>query len=109
MPLFGKLKALRALQSRLLPAIRTSTDLDIILEVGAAQESNRSIGTKALFKARLGAPATISRRLERLRKLRVVEQQVAADDRRRKYLVLCAPARKRVETFARALRKLLAG
>jgi hypothetical protein len=108
MPPYEKLKALRVIQRKLLPAIRTATDLDIVLEVGCAQASNRTLGTTELFSTHLGAPATISRRLERLKRLRVIEHHAAANDKRRKYFLLSAPTRKQLNALLREARKILA-
>ena len=108
MPPFDKLRKLRTFQRKLFPAIKTATDLDIVLEVGCAQESKRALGTKALFQANLGAPATISRRLERLKRLRVVEQRAAPDDRRRKHIILCAPILRRMNALLLQVRRILA-
>ena len=92
---------------KLLPSIQTAADFDIVLEVGMAQESNRSMGTKTLFEARLAAPATISRRLERLKKLGVIKQRPVTNDRRRRDFVLSVPVHENLRELARVCRRVL--
>ena len=107
MSVFQKLRAFRKLQRKMLPALHTAADLDIVLELGCGQERARPLGTKALLALNLGAPATISRRLSRLKKLGIIEQRTTRGDGRRHDLLLSAPFRRSVEKLSRACRKEL--
>lgn len=105
---FGKLRALRHLQKKLLPVLHTAADLDIVLELGYSQDCTRPLGTKALLALNLGAPATISRRLSRLKKLGIVRVRSTQGDGRRHDLVLSASFRRNFESLSRASRRALA-
>jgi len=107
MSVFEKLRGLRHLQRRLLPALRTAADLDIVLELGYREDRTRPLGTKALLALNLGAPATISRRLSRLKKLGIVSARSAPGDGRRHNLVRCASFRRNFESLARTWGKML--
>jgi DNA-binding MarR family transcriptional regulator len=102
------LQSLRAAQKKLLPAIQTATDLDIVLEIGCAQERRRPLGTNDLLAAGLGAPATVSRRLSRLRKLGVVRQRASLEDRRKRNFALSASLLQSVRKLVRVFRRALA-
>lgn len=88
MTIFEQLRALRAAQKTLLPFLQTSVDLDILLEIGHAEESGRPLGITDLFHAEFAPPATISRRLLRLKNLGVVTQRRLRDNHRRSELRL---------------------
>jgi len=101
------LRAVRKLQQKMLPGLHTAAALDIVLEVGCGQERGHPLGTKALLALKLGAPATISRRLSRLKKQGIIKPRTAHSDGRRHDLLLSEPFRRDVEKLSRACRKVL--
>jgi hypothetical protein len=105
MLLVTSLHALRMRQKASLPFLESAEDLDIVLEIGRAQEAGSAIGVNSLLSKRLGSPATIMRRLLRLRQLGVIKERPVRGDARRRDLFIAAAARRRLETFARALNR----
>ncbi len=107
MSIFAELKALRAVQRKLLPSLQTATDIDIVLAIGCAQEAGQLSGTKGLFTSGIGPRATISRRLDRLKKLGIIKQRTTDDDARRRNLVLNESFCRSVARLARAYKRIL--
>lgn len=101
---FSTLRQIRHLQRRSAPYIRTLEDLDIIVEIGAAQDERRPIGTSGLVAAKLAPRATLSRRLARLKKLGIVRQQSVEDDKRRSQLLLDPEVRSAFDGLIRKVR-----
>lgn len=62
----ARLRQLRQAQRQNQPIIESLEDLDIVLEIGTAQEQGQLVCAKHLLATNLGAPATVRRRLERL-------------------------------------------
>ena len=81
--LYTKLSKLRACQKESLPFLVSTVDFDILLAIGRAQESGRSLGTTDLFAAGFAPTATISRRLRRLKDAGAVTERPSSTDRRR--------------------------
>lgn len=101
MGIFNKLRAARMLQKKTLPFLETVLDWDIIIEVGGAQESQQLLGISGLFAADIGASATISRRLTRLKELGVVRERRVIDDKRKRALVLHPSISRRLNNLVR--------
>jgi DNA-binding MarR family transcriptional regulator len=104
MGIFSDLRRLRQAQKRIAPFLRTLEDLDIVLEIGAAQEARDPIGTNLLLAAKVAPRATVSRRLARLKKLGVVRQRPVSEDRRRSQLLLDASVKSAFENMLRSIR-----
>jgi hypothetical protein len=87
---FAGLRALRAFERRHLAFVVTFEDRDLILEIGCRQEQGRPVTQNELHDSGIGAPATIERRLLRLKALGVVHQRVQSSDARKRELWLDA-------------------
>jgi DNA-binding MarR family transcriptional regulator len=103
--IFKKLRSLRDLERKLLPFVLTVEDRDIVLEIGYHSEIRRPIGVKQLHTLRIGSESTIRRRLNRLRKKGLVQQQRADHDRRNLNLKLHASVQAACRRIHAALRK----
>lgn len=106
MAIFSALRAIREFERAELPFIRTIEDLDLVREIGFHQEAGKPLTLKALYTLRIGAVATIQRRLSELKKLGVVEQVLIERDRRSFALRLSAPTFKAYERYLALLRKV---
>lgn len=106
MAIFTQLHALRARQKKTLPFLQTRMDLDIVLELGRAQELGRVMGTNGLIAANLGPSATISRRLARLTRLGIVLERRVLDDRRKRPLVVHASVSTNLKKLLRSCRRI---
>ena len=103
---FEKLRKLRTFERQHLPLLQTLEDVDIVREIGFHQEAGMPVNLAALFRLEIGAAATVSRRLRRLKQLGLVLQRRSRDDGRMNVLTL-SPAVLRV--FAKYGRLLAAG
>ena len=82
MKIFHKINALAEFRRDHLPFVKTLEDLDIVRQIGAHQEAGRPITLKLLFLRGIGSIATVQRRLSRLKRLGVVHQARATNDKR---------------------------
>ena len=106
MPVFDVLRTIREFEREELPFVRTMEDLDIVREIGFHQEAGQPLTLKTLYTRRIGAPATIQRRLSQLKKLGVVEQLRIDRDRRSSALHLSPRALKAYDGYLRLLRRV---
>jgi DNA-binding MarR family transcriptional regulator len=86
---------------RHLPFLKTLEDQDLMREIGIAQTIGRPITIAKLLSREIASPATVHRRLGRLRRLGIVEQRTAKHDRRILHLTLSPIARKLHARWAR--------
>ena len=103
--IFGGLKAAGDFRRRHMHFIRTLEDLDLIREIALAQTEGRPLSLKQLFTHGIASVATVQRRLARLKRLGVVVQARAPDDKRVLKLKLSPAAIRLVARWARNLRK----
>ena len=82
MRIFHQLKVLRGFQRRLLPFLKTVEDLELVHEIGIHQFHDKPLTLKLLLTQGIGSAATVQRRLGRLKRLGVVHQTRARDDKR---------------------------
>lgn len=61
--LFATLKKVRDFERLEFPFIKTLIDFDIVIEVGFAQEQNKTLTPKQLFLLKIGSITTVRRRL----------------------------------------------
>jgi DNA-binding MarR family transcriptional regulator len=106
MLIFQALGAIRDFERAELSFIRTMEDLDIVREIGFHQEAGQPLTLKTLYTLRIGAAATIQRRLAALKKLGVVEQIPMERDRRSFALHLSPAALKAYERYLSLMRKI---
>jgi DNA-binding MarR family transcriptional regulator len=101
MKIFHKINSLGEFRRQHLPFVKTLEDMDLLREIGIHQEKGDPITLKLLFLREIGSVATVQRRLSRLKRLGVVNQERATHDKRIVKLTL-APA------LMRKYRKLIA-
>ena len=82
MKLFASLRKLREFERVQLTFIRSLIDLDIIIEIGYAQENKQPLTPKPLFLMGLGSVATVRRRLAKLTELGIVHRRANPNDQR---------------------------
>ena len=105
--MFRALKASGDFRRRHLPFVKTLEDVDLIREIGFNDAAGHPISLKQLFTHGIGSVATVQRRLNRLKRLAVVEQVRCSDDRRVVRFRLGAAAQKQYLRWGRELRKYL--
>jgi hypothetical protein len=89
------------------PCVESPVDLLILLEVGHYQESGTPLAIKGLLFADIGAPATVTRHLQRLVDMRFVSKQRAGSDGRCVRLVLTAKTWRRIHIACQRMEQLL--
>ena len=78
----GALRALRAFEKQHLHFLTTAEDRDLVCEIGYAQARGSPLGMKQLLLLGVGSPATLHRRLRRLRDLGLLHYGRSTRDRR---------------------------
>lgn len=79
---FERLRVLRDFERRNLGFLKTCEDHDLLFEIGWHQAQGTPLTVKRIFLLGLGSVPTVQRRLSRLRKLGVIQQQRCVHDRR---------------------------
>ena len=105
MKIFKKLRRLRAIQSRYLSSLETLEDVDIVRAIGFFQETGHPLTFKLLSLENIASPATIQRRLGRLKRLGVVVQKPSKHDKRSFELAVSPEIRKIYQRKASLLRR----
>ena len=82
MNVFARLKQMREFTRACLPDVCSLEDFDIVMEIGASQESGRPMNPKRLALLAIASPATVNRRLNRLVELGIVDKRVSRRDGR---------------------------
>lgn len=82
MNVFARLKKIREFTRASLPGVSSIEDFDIVLEIGASQESGQPMNPKRLALLEIASPATVNRRLNRLVELGIIIKQVSQRDGR---------------------------
>ena len=102
--MFQQLRRLQAFTQKHFPCLQSPIDNALIFEIGYYQEQGRPLTIKALLLLKLGAPATVCRRLQRLVDLGLVHKRRANYDRRICHLEIDPSVRIR---FAKYLKLIL--
>jgi DNA-binding MarR family transcriptional regulator len=89
--IFQRLAQISAFRREHLPFIRTLEDLDLVREIALHQMMGEPATLKTLFLKGIASVATVQRRLDRLKRLGVVEQGKAEHDKRLVRLTLSPP------------------
>jgi DNA-binding MarR family transcriptional regulator len=82
MLIFAHLRSLTAFRERHLPFLRSLEDEDMVREIGHYQVLGAPLTLKQLLVIRGGSVATVQRRLQRLKRLGVVQDRRSESDRR---------------------------
>lgn len=82
--LFTIFRKLVTYEQEALPFVRSYEDRAIVFALMSAHENGQQLTLKQLSQFRIGAPATLRRRMARLQKLGVIQKAAAATDRRLK-------------------------
>ena len=80
--MFQRLRKIQAFEQKYFPFLESPLDSVVIAEIGYHQEQGRPLTVKGLLLLRLGAPATVRRRLQRLVRLGVVHKRGVRHDKR---------------------------
>ena len=102
--MFQDLRRLAAYKQKHFPCLQSAIDSVIVVEIGYYQEQGRPLTIKGLLLLKLGAPATVRRRLQRLVDLGLVHKRRVSHDRRICHLEIDPAMRLR---FAKYLKLIL--
>lgn len=92
-------RLLREFERSKLHFINSIEDLDLVWAIGYGQRVGKPVGMKELSTGEFGAPKTVQRRLERLRRLGIVQQEPSDGDGRRIQLYLSPATLERLEEY----------
>ena len=102
--MFQQLRRLQELTHKHFPCLQSHIDSALIVEIGYYQEQGRPLTMKGLLLLKLGAPATVRRRLQRLVDLGMVRKRRVSHDGRIHHLEIDPAVRMR---FAKYLKLIL--
>jgi DNA-binding MarR family transcriptional regulator len=102
--MFQQFRRLQAFTQKHFPCLQSPIDNALIVEIGYYEEQGRPLTIKGLLLLKLGAPATVRRRLQRLVDFGLVHKRRASHDRRICHLEIDPAVRMR---FARYLKLIL--
>ena len=105
---FQALKATSDFRRTQLPFVRTLEDLELIREIGWHQADGRPATLQLLFSKNYGTLATIQRRLNRLKRLGIVEYTRSVYDKRIVHLALSQEVWERHVRLGKLMRKIWA-
>ena len=80
--MFHRLRRLQAFERQHLPYLQSPLDSVLITEIGYYQKRGRPLTVKGLLLLKLGAPATVCRRLQKLVRLGIVHKHRVSHDGR---------------------------
>jgi DNA-binding MarR family transcriptional regulator len=103
--MFQQLRRLQGFKRKQFPCLHSPLDSAVIVEIGYYEERGHLLTIKELLLLKLGAPATVRRRLQRLVDFGLVHKRRANHDRRICHLEIDPSVRRR---FAKYLRLILA-
>lgn len=104
--MFQHFRRLQAFRLKHLPCLKTPVDNRLIVEIGYHQEQGRSLTIKSLLLLKLGASATVRRRLQRLVNLGVVHKCRVSHDRRICHLEIDPAMRTKFANYLKLISKL---
>ncbi|MDP2639253.1 MAG: hypothetical protein Q8Q16_01105 [Betaproteobacteria bacterium] len=103
--MFQQFRRLHAFRQKQFPCLQSLLDCVLVVEIGYYQEQGRPLTIKGLLLLKLGAPATVRRRLQRLADLGLVHKLRANYDGRIYHLEIDPSVRAR---SAKCLKLILA-
>jgi len=104
--MFQQFRRLQAFEHQHLPYLQSPLDSVLIVEIGHYQEQGRPLTVKGLLLLELGAPATVSRRLQRLVRLGLVHKHHVSHDGRISQLEIDPAVRKTYGKYLKLLSRL---
>lgn len=105
---FEALKATSDFRRTQLPFVRTLEDLELVREIGYHQAGGRPTTLQLLYLKNYGTLATIQRRLNRLKRLGVVDYTKSVSDKRVVHLTLSSDVWERHVRLGKLMRKIWA-
>jgi DNA-binding MarR family transcriptional regulator len=90
MKLFTGLKKIREFERQHLPFLKSIVDLDIVIEIGYAEEQGEPLTLKQLFLLNIRSRTTVRRKLRRLIDQGIVIRRKLASDNRASLLTISA-------------------
>ena len=91
MKLFTGLKKIREFERQHLPFLKSIVDLDIVIEIGYAEEQGQPLSLKQLFLLNVRSRTTVRRKLRRLIDQGIVTRRKHANDQRASLLTISVP------------------
>jgi DNA-binding MarR family transcriptional regulator len=88
MKLFTGLRKIREFERRQLPFLKSVVDLDIVIEIGYAEEQGQPLTLKQLFLMNIRSRTTVRRKLAKLIEQGIVIRRKHANDHRSSLLII---------------------
>jgi len=88
MKLFTGLKKIREFERQHLPFLKSIVDLDIVIEIGYAEEQEQPLTLKQLFLLNIRSRTTVRRKLRRLIDQGIVTRRKHSNDHRASLLTI---------------------
>jgi DNA-binding MarR family transcriptional regulator len=104
--MFQRIRKIQAFEQKHFPYLESLLDSVLIAEIGYHQEQGRPLTVKGLLLLRLGAPATVRRRLQRLVGLGVVHKRRVRHDKRVSHLEIDSAVRGNYVKYLRLISQL---
>jgi DNA-binding MarR family transcriptional regulator len=90
MKLFTGLKRIREFEKQHLPFLKSIVDLDVVIEIGYAEEQGQPLTLKQLFLLNIRSRTTVRRKLRRLIDQGIVTRRKHTNDQRASLLTISA-------------------
>jgi DNA-binding MarR family transcriptional regulator len=103
MKLFTGLKKIREFERQHLPFLKSIVDLDIVIEIGYAEEQGQPLTLKQLFLLNIRSRTTVRRKLRRLIDQGIVMRRKQASDHRASLLTISASSIKLLAKYGGTL------
>ncbi len=103
MKLFTGLKKIREFERQHLPFLKSIVDLDIVIEIGYAEEQSQPLTLKQLFLLNIRSRTTVRRKLRRLIDQGIVTRRKHAKDQRASLLTISASSVKLLARYGGTL------
>jgi len=103
MKLFTGLKKIREFERQHLPFLKSIVDLDIVIEIGYAEEQEQPLTLKQLFLLNVRSRTTVRRKLRRLIDQGIVVRRKHANDQRASLLTISASSIKLLAKYGGTL------
>ena len=104
--MFQQIRRLHAFEHQHFPYLQSPLDSVLISEIGSHQEQGRPLTVKGLLLLKLGAPATVRRRMQRLVGLGLLHKRRVTHDGRIWHLEVDSAVRKTYGKYLKLLSRL---
>ena len=108
MQLFTGLKKIREFERTQLPFLKSLVDLDIVIEIGYAEEQDQPLTLKQLFLLNISSRTTVRRKLTRLIEQGIITRRKHANDHRATVLTISSSSVKLLGKYCSALTSICA-